>query len=138
MYGDNGRPLAINAWDAKLHELEAKNAELTRQLAEAQALVRWRDVADEKPTEAMEVLFVRDNKVLHGAWIAGIFWHSNTKMAAAKWMPLPPAEINTAALQSAIDAAVAEEREAILQKLQELGALGDGTFMEAIRERGVK
>lgn len=51
--------------------------------------VRWRDVSEELPQEAQEVLFVRDGKTVHGAWIGGIFWHSNQKMAAAKWMPLP-------------------------------------------------
>ena len=50
---------------------------------------RWRDVADELPQEAQEVLFVRGGRVVHGAWIGGIFWHSNQKMAAAQWMPLP-------------------------------------------------
>ena len=50
---------------------------------------RWRDVADELPQEAQEVLFVRGGKTVHGAWIGGIFWHSNQQMAAAKWMPLP-------------------------------------------------
>ena len=50
---------------------------------------RWRDVADELPQEAQEVLFVRGGKTVHGAWIGGIFWHSNQKMAAAYWMPLP-------------------------------------------------
>jgi len=35
------------------------------------------------------VLFVRGGKTVHGAWIGGIFWHSNQKMAAAYWMPLP-------------------------------------------------
>jgi hypothetical protein len=55
---------------------------------------RWRDVVDELPQEAQEVLFVRGGKTVHGAWIGGIFWHSNQKMAAAIWMPLPkpPAE----------------------------------------------
>jgi hypothetical protein len=55
---------------------------------------RWRDVVDELPQEAQEVLFVRGGKTVHGAWIGGIFWHSNQKMAAATWMPLPkpPAE----------------------------------------------
>ena len=50
---------------------------------------RWRDVAEELPQEAQEVLFVRGGKTVHGAWIGGIFWHSNKKMAAAYWMPLP-------------------------------------------------
>ena len=50
---------------------------------------RWRDVVDELPKEAQEVLFVRGGKVVHGAWIGGIFWHSNQKMAAAQWMPIP-------------------------------------------------
>jgi len=53
------------------------------------AAVGWRDVADELPKEAQEVLFVRNGKTVHGAWIGGIFWHNNQKMAAAKWMPLP-------------------------------------------------
>lgn len=55
---------------------------------------RWRDVVDELPQEAQEVLFVRGGKTVHGAWIGGIFWHSNQQMAAATWMPLPkpPAE----------------------------------------------
>jgi hypothetical protein len=55
---------------------------------------RWRDVVDELPKEAQEVLFVRGGKTVHGAWIGGIFWHSNQQMAAATWMPLPkpPAE----------------------------------------------
>ncbi|HEX7111401.1 MAG TPA: hypothetical protein VF216_03080 [Mizugakiibacter sp.] len=50
---------------------------------------RWRDVAEELPQEAQEVLFVRGGKTVHGAWIGGIFWHSNQKMAAAYWMPMP-------------------------------------------------
>src|SRR3990167_2694238 len=50
---------------------------------------RWRDVVDELPKEAQEVLFVRAGKTVHGVWIGGIFWHSNKKMAAATWMPLP-------------------------------------------------
>lgn len=55
---------------------------------------RWRDVIDELPQEAQEVLFVRGGKTVHGAWIGGIFWHSNQKMAAAKWMPMPkPPEV---------------------------------------------
>ena len=51
--------------------------------------MHWRDVVDELPQEAQEVLFVRGGKTVHGAWIGGIFWHSNQKMAAAQWMPLP-------------------------------------------------
>ena len=50
---------------------------------------RWRDVADEPPQKAQEVLFVHDGKTVHGAWIGGAFWHNNQKMAAAQWMPLP-------------------------------------------------
>lgn len=64
-----------------------------RGLKEADKLLleapRWRDVADELPQEAQEVLFVRSGKTVHGAWIGGIFWHNNQKMAAAYWMPLP-------------------------------------------------
>lgn len=51
--------------------------------------MHWRDVVDELPQEAQEVLFVRSGKTVHGAWIGGIFWHSNQKCAAAYWMPLP-------------------------------------------------
>jgi hypothetical protein len=65
---------------------EKIHADLLEQLAEAP---RWLDVVDELPQEAQEVLFVRGGKVVHGAWIGGIFWYSNQKMAAAKWMPLP-------------------------------------------------
>lgn len=50
----------------------------------------WLDVSVIKPKEAQEVLFVKSNKVLFGAWIGGIFWHNNQKMAAAFWMPIPP------------------------------------------------
>lgn len=52
-------------------------------------VVKWRDVVDEKPMEAQEVLFVRDGKTIHGAWIGGIFWSNNQKMVATTWMPLP-------------------------------------------------
>ena len=51
--------------------------------------MHWRDVVDELPQEAQEVLFVRGGKTVHGAWIGGIFWHNNQKCAAATWMPLP-------------------------------------------------
>lgn len=54
---------------------------------------RWRDVADELPREAQEVLFVRGEKTVFGAWIGGIFWHNNQKMAAAYWMPIPKAPV---------------------------------------------
>ena len=68
-----------------------KATELAHQTGGA---TRWRDVADELPKEAQEVLFVRGGKVVHGAWIGGIFWHSNQEMAAAKWMPMPkPPEV---------------------------------------------
>ena len=70
---------------------EKIHADMLERLAEAP---RWRDVAEELPQEAQEVLFVRGGKVVHGAWIGGIFWHNNQQMAAATWMPLPkpPAE----------------------------------------------
>lgn len=63
-----------------------KATELAHQAGGA---TRWRDVVDELPQEAQEVLFVRGGKTVHGAWIGGIFWHNNQKMAAAQWMPLP-------------------------------------------------
>ena len=53
------------------------------------AATHWRDVVDELPQEAQEVLFVRGGKTVHGAWIGGIFWYNNKKCAAAAWMPLP-------------------------------------------------
>lgn len=53
------------------------------------AATGWRDVVDELPNEAQEVLFVRHGKTVHGAWIGGIFWHSNQKCAAATWRPMP-------------------------------------------------
>ena len=82
---------------AEAHEYIANADEGQRQLMHdlydaADALERaphWRDVAEELPQEAQEVLFVRDGKTVHGAWIGGIFWHSNQAMAAATWMPLP-------------------------------------------------
>ena len=49
----------------------------------------WRDVVDELPNEAQEVLFVRHGRTVHGAWIGGIFWHNNEKCAAATWRPMP-------------------------------------------------
>ena len=66
---------------------------------------RWRDVVDELPQEAQEVLFVRGGKTVHGAWIGGIFWHSNQKMAAATWMPLPKTQ---AEKQRGMDSTVRE------------------------------
>jgi len=71
-------------------EPSAESANLQHDAADAiERAPRWRDVADELPQEAQEVLFVRGGKTVHGAWIGGIFWHSNQKMAAAYWMPLP-------------------------------------------------
>jgi len=54
----------------------------------------WRDVVDGLPQEAQEVLFVRGDKVLYGAWIDGNFWHSNKRMAAVYWMPIPKPPVN--------------------------------------------
>ena len=53
------------------------------------AATGWRDVVDELPNEAQEVLFVRNRKTVHGAWIGGIFWYNNQKCAAATWRPMP-------------------------------------------------
>lgn len=91
----SGHPL--QKLGARLAELldEDQFAECARLLldgwdaAKIRSAPRWLDVADELPQAAQEVLFVRDNKTVHGAWIGGIFWHNNQKMAAAKWMPLP-------------------------------------------------
>ena len=69
-----------------LNTLAAAMYEAAEQIADAP---RWRDVVDELPQEAQEVLFVRGGKTVHGAWIGGIFWHNNQRMAAAQWMPLP-------------------------------------------------
>jgi hypothetical protein len=72
---------------AKLCNYNEKiHLDMLERLAEAP---RWRDVVEELPQEAQEVLFVRGGKVVHGAWIGGIFWHNNQKMAAAQWMPMP-------------------------------------------------
>lgn len=50
----------------------------------------WRDVyVHGYPEAAQEVLFARGGITVHGAFIGGIFWHSNEKCAAALWMPLP-------------------------------------------------
>lgn len=61
---------------------------------ERETRIGWIDVADRKPDEAQEVLFVRGEKVLFGAWIGGIFWHNNEKMAACKWMPIPSVDLD--------------------------------------------
>lgn len=81
---DEALVLAIEADKREIEALREEAAMLRQQLQAG-----WRDVADELPQEAQEVLFVRGGKTVHGAWIGGIFWHSNQKMAAAKWMPLP-------------------------------------------------
>lgn len=74
----------------QLEAAKGRIEQLEQMLERASRLaVRWRDVVDELPQEAQEVLFVRNGKTVHGAWIGGIFWHNNTQMAAAKWMPLP-------------------------------------------------
>jgi len=49
----------------------------------------WRDVDYEVPEQAQEVILVLGEKVVHGAWIGGMFWHNNRKVEATKWMPLP-------------------------------------------------
>ena len=72
----------IMDYDSNLYDALANSDALER-------APRWRDVVDELPTEAQEVLFVRGGKTVHGAWIGGIFWHNNQKMAASYWMPLP-------------------------------------------------
>ena len=88
---------------------------------------RWRDVVDELPQEAQEVLFVRGGKTVHGAWIGGIFWYSNQKMAAATWMPLPkPPKVgagDTAALGHNVELTGAGTASALNAKL---GAAGPG------------
>ena len=69
------------------HSADARNGE---GVALAQEM-RWRDVSVEKPTQAQQVLFVRNGKVHFGAWINDIFWYSNEKVCALYWMPLPEA-----------------------------------------------
>jgi hypothetical protein len=81
---------------AAFDEIATLRAQLAAAEARGLAAVRWRDVADELPQEAQEVLFVRGGKTVHGAWIGGIFWHNNQKMAAAKWMPLPAPQTDAA------------------------------------------
>lgn len=92
----------LRALEAKVRELEEQRdtamtdrhdemmdlrADRDRLARENEA--RWRDVAHEVPEEAQEVLMVRDGKTIHGAWIGESFWHSNQKVVAAYWMPLP-------------------------------------------------
>ena len=81
-----GHVYKIHAADieALIHRAYREGAEAMRDEA-----AYWRDISVEKPTEAQEVLFVLDGKTVHGAWIGGIFWHSNKKHAACTWMPLP-------------------------------------------------
>ena len=55
--------------------------------------LRWRDVSvDGLPTEAQEILFIRDGKALYGAFIGGVFWYSNKQCAALYWKPMPEAQ----------------------------------------------
>lgn len=75
--------------DRLTRERDEAVAECARLREVLENSARWRDVADELPQEAQEVLFVRYGKTVHGAWIGGCFWHNNQQMAAAKWMPLP-------------------------------------------------
>lgn len=83
------RSLRAELAEAK-RDAERDAERLLSQAADAlERAPRWRDVVDELPTEAQEVLFVRGGKTVHGAWIGGIFWHNNQKMAASYWMPLP-------------------------------------------------
>lgn len=78
------------AMAAKRAECCEEIEELRQQLSEYVDCVRWRDVStDGLPTEAQEVLFARGKETLHGAFIGGLFWHSNKQCAALYWMPLP-------------------------------------------------
>lgn len=68
---------------------EDKINESDTEYVRADLAVMWRYAVDELPQEAQEVLFVRNGKTVHGAWVGGTFWHSNVKTEAEKWMPLP-------------------------------------------------
>lgn len=72
-------PWTSGAWAAwkKCYErspaIDEQAAEIERLREALQSSPRWLDVAKEVPRNAQEVLFVRDNKTVHGAWIGGIF-----------------------------------------------------------------
>lgn len=102
--GDCATPLA--ALEDEITRLRTQRDELSKLcdynervmhdcLRLAEESPRWRDVVNELPQEAQEVLFVRGGKTVHGAWIGGIFWHNNQKCAAATWMPFPEPPANS-------------------------------------------
>lgn len=102
------------------------------------AATGWRDVVDELPNEAQEVLFVRNRKTVHGAWIGGIFWHNNQKCAAATWRPMPeppsgnrlgatlPELPTCTKSQTAIDWGRVERAEALGQAVHVTPAIDEG------------
>jgi hypothetical protein len=50
----------------------------------------WRDVAIHGlPDNNQEVLMVRDNKTVWGAWLGDSFWCGGKRCAALYWMPMP-------------------------------------------------
>lgn len=86
----------LSAADARKEGLLGKYPMAAQVLAEEVLRLRgeleevsWRNIVDDIPKKAQELLFVRGGKTVHGAWIGGIFWYNNKKCAAAMWMPLP-------------------------------------------------
>lgn len=81
--------LELRAYEATVQNLEQRIRELESQRV-PDGWKGWRDVyVHGCPEAAQEVLFARGGITVHGAFIGGIFWHSNEKCAAALWMPLP-------------------------------------------------
>ena len=63
---------------------------LRERIALLEEQARWRDVSvDGYPEKAQDLLFMRDGKVVYGAWIGGRFWYNNEHVAVLNWMPLP-------------------------------------------------
>ena len=73
--------------DAFILRKQAEAVQASRQAVSVPDM--WRDVDYEVPEQAQEVILVLGEKVVHGAWIGGMFWHNNRKVEATKWMPLP-------------------------------------------------
>jgi hypothetical protein len=91
---------SVDVWDHAVEQINkegSSEAFILRKQAEAVQASReaasvpdmWRDVDYEVPEQAQEVILVLGEKVVHGAWIGGMFWHNNRKVEATKWMPLP-------------------------------------------------
>ena len=88
-------PFCEDCYDDWPDKIEAELAKVRREFRDfragqaASVPDMWRDVDYEVPEQAQEVILVLGEKVVHGAWIGGMFWHNNRKVEATKWMPLP-------------------------------------------------